>query len=193
MWSHTLLQMRRVPALRPAALAALAGTTAVLVAGCSGGSKQAAAPPPRPVATPTCASAAPAPSATSSQLTKALSKVPFDLPMPSNITVVDATVTKDGINVVRFTTPTSLRDSVLFIVGRYPKAGYVLGRGDAEASEADAPFVKSTVRGLTRIASVDQCKTLWLVASTTVSGGSGTSPLLSPHPTSAVTSALPFG
>jgi hypothetical protein len=84
--------------------------------------------------------------------------------------------------------------TVLFIVDRYPKAGYTLGRGDAEATEADAPFVKNKVRGLTRVAALEACKTLWLIATAASSSSpNGTSPLLSPHPTSSQTSALPFG
>jgi hypothetical protein len=102
-------------------------------------------------------------------------------------------VTSDGIHVVRFTTPTSLRTSVLFIVERYPKAGYVIGRGDAEATEADAPFVHNQVRGLTRVTEISLCQTLWLVASVAVTNKGVTSPLLVPHPTSSATSALPFG
>ena len=164
------------------------------LAGCSGSSAPSAGPSPRPVPTPTCPSATSTPSPAASSLANALSKVPFDLPMPDNITVLDATTTKDGIQVVKFTTPTTLRQTVLFIVDRYPKAGYVLGRGDAEATEADAPFVKNKVRGLTRVASLEACKTLWLVATAaTAKTPTGTSPLLSPHPTSSQTSSLPFG
>ena len=127
-------------------------------------------------------------------MSKLLRSVPFGLPMPENITPVDTSVTTDGIQVVKFTTPSSLREAVIFIVDRYPKAGYVIGRGDAEATEADAPFVKSSVRGLARLAALQPCQTLWLIASVATSGkGGGTSPLLSPHPTSSQTSALPFG
>jgi len=127
-------------------------------------------------------------------MSKVLRDVPFGLPMPDNIKPVDTQKTSEGIQVVKFTTPTSLRDAVIFIVDRYPKAGYVLGRGDAEATEADAPFVKSSVRGLARVASLQTCQTLWLIASVATSGSNGgTSPLLSPHPTSSQTSSLPFG
>jgi hypothetical protein len=177
-------------------LAAAAVSAVVLsaLAGCGGSSAPAAGPSPRPVPTPTCPSATTTPGPTSTALSNALSKVPFGLPMPDNITVLDATTTKDGIQVVKFTTPTSLRQVVLFIVDRYPKAGYTLGRGDAEATEADAPFVKDKVHGLTRVAALESCKTLWLVATAaTTSRPGGTSPLLSPHPTSSQTSALPFG
>jgi hypothetical protein len=114
--------------------------------------------------------------------------------MPDNITPVETTKTADGIQVVKFTTPTTLRAAVIFMVDRYPKAGYVVGRGDAEATEADAPFVKGKVRGLTRVATLQACQTLWLVATVANTAGTGgTSPLLSPHPTSSQTSALPFG
>lgn len=165
------------------------------LAGCGGSSSgPSAGASPRPIPTPTCPSATTTPSPSSSHLANALSKVPFDLPMPDNITVVDASTTQDGIQVVKFTTPTTLRQAVLFIVDRYPKAGYILGRGDAEATEADAPFVKNKTRGLTRLASLEACQTLWLIATVATTGNQGgTSPLLSPHPTSSQTSALPFG
>jgi hypothetical protein len=181
--------------VKRAALAVSVAVAVVLgVSGCGGSSTAASAPTPQPVATPTCPSVAPSASPTSAKAEKALRSLPSDLPTPSNITVVDSTVTTDGVHVVRFTTPTSLRQAVIFIVGSYPKAGYVLGRGDAEATEADAPFVHGQVRGLTRVAAVQACQTLWLVASTTATVGSGgTQPMLSPHPTSATTSALPFG
>jgi len=171
---------------------ALAGTMALT--GCSGSDSAEPAPSPHPVVTPTCPSVAPSAAPTTGKDAKALRRVPFDLPMPANITVVDSQVTPDGISVVKFTTPTSLRDAVIFIVGKYPKAGYVLGRGDAEATEADAPFIHGQLRGLTRVASLQTCQTLWLVASTTAKTNTGgTSPVLSPHPTSSQTSALPFG
>jgi hypothetical protein len=181
---------------RVAAVLACLVPVTVAVAGCGGSSSDSVAnPAPKPVPTLTCPkdTPTPAPSA-SAAVARALRSVPFDLPMPDNISVVDVTKTSDGIQVVKFTTPTSMRDTVLFIVDKYPKAGYVLGRGDAEATEADAPFVKGRLRGLTRVASLNQCQTLWLVATIATSGSNGgTSPLLSPHPTSSQTSALPFG
>jgi hypothetical protein len=170
----------------------LSGAVLAAAAGCSSGSTPATASI-KPIPTPTCPSAAATTAPTSPALAKALRNVPFDLPMPDNITPLDSTKTADGIQVVKFTTPTTLRAAVIFMVDRYPKAGYVLGRGDAEATEADAPFVKNKVRGLTRVASLETCKTLWLVATVATSGSTGTSPLLSPHPTSSQTSALPFG
>jgi hypothetical protein len=175
------------------AAAVLTGVVLAGAVGCGGSSTAASAPSQRPVPTPTCPSVSPTSSPTSPSVAKALQKLPFDLPMPPNISVIDARTTSDGIQVVRFTTPTTLRDAVLFIVDRYPKAGYVIGRGDAEATEADAPFVKNKLRGLTRLAATQACQTLWLIATVSTTTGTGTSPLLSPHPTSSQTSALPFG
>lgn len=165
-------------------------------AGCGGSSAPRADTPasPTPVATATCPSVTPTPSPGAPSLTKALQSVPFDLPMPPGIAVMDVRTVTGGVHVLRFTTAMSLRSSVLFFVERYPKAGYVIGRGDAEATEADAPWARGQVHGLTRVSELQPCLTLWLIAAQTApSGTGGTSPLLSPHPTSAVTSSLPFG
>jgi len=96
------------------------------------------------------------------------------------------------VHIVKFTTPTSLRESVLFVVRKLPKAGYVLGRGDAEATEADAPFVHGDTRGLVRMLEVGTCQTLWLLATVDASSQSN-SPLLTPHTPSGSPSPLPFG
>jgi hypothetical protein len=170
-------------------------TAALFATGCTSGSKPVATPTQTPVPTPTCPSVVASPSPTSAAAAKALRSLPFDLPLPPHVSPIGATTTADGVKVVRFTTPSTLRDAVLFILQHYQKAGYVIGRGDAEATEADAPWVHTTVRGLTRVAQTEQCQTLWLVAVVNLStkGGGTTSPLLSPHPTSRTTSALPFG
>lgn len=175
-----------------------AAATAVTVAaiavlsGCGGSSApSASAPTQSAVPTPTCPAVLPTP-ATSADTTKILRHVPFDLPMPGNMTYV-ASRTTNGIRVVQFTTPNSLRDSVLFIVKRYQSAGYNLARGDAEATEADAPWAHTGVRGLTRVITVGNCQTQWLVASVATDSAGSNSPILQPHPTSSVTSPLPFG
>jgi hypothetical protein len=120
------------------------------------------------------------------------SRVPEDLPKPANATIQSQTTASDGVHIVKFTTPTSLRDSVLFVVHKLPKAGYVLGRGDAEATEADAPFVHGNLRGLVRMLGVAPCQTLWLLASVDASSTSN-SPLLTPHSPTSSPSPLPFG
>jgi hypothetical protein len=95
--------------------------------------------------------------------------------------------------VLRFSTPTSLREAVIFVVEKFPKAGYVLGRGDAEPSEADAPFVKGDLRGLVRMTGVATCQTVWLLATVNMQQTSGNTPLLPPHSPSGSPSPLPFG
>jgi hypothetical protein len=119
--------------------------------------------------------------------------VPKDLPKPPNATIEQQMTASDGVHIVKFTTPTSLRDSVIFVVNKLPKAGYVLGRGDAEAAEADAPFVHGNIRGLVRMLETAPCTTLWLLASIDASSPNTNSPLLTPHTPTGSPSPLPFG
>ena len=161
----------------------------LLVAGCSGSSKQAT-PPPNPVRTFT-----PVPCATPDNAKKPHwpAALPADMPKPTYATITDTTTTADGVHIVKFTTPTSLREGVLFIVGKFPKAGYVLGRGDAEVSEADAPFVHGDLHGIVKLLATQPCSTLWLVATVKGNSPAGGSPLLPTHSPSGSPSPLPFG
>ena len=90
---------------------------------------------------------------------------------------------------MQFTSEISLREAVLFVLNDYPKAGFVLGRGDAELNQADAPFARQGFFGQVRINGVGPCRSQWLVAVGAARGGS--SPLLPPP--SATASPLPFG
>lgn len=117
--------------------------------------------------------------------------MPSDLPKLPGVTLNSTKQTADGLTIVQFTTSTSLRDGVIFIVRTLPPAGFTLGRGDAELSEADAPFTKDGVRGVLRGAAVDVCATKWVLAVARPSVGTGT-PLLPTRPTPSP-SALPFG
>ena len=164
----------------------------VLTAGCSSG-EPTAAPSPAPVETaqpdappPTCA---PAPATDFAWPTE----VPKDLPEPPGAKLTDVQERSDGLTVVMFSTPTSLRQSVLFIIEALPAAGYTLARGDAENTEADAPFVKGNLRGVLRMIAVEACRTDWLMAITTgapAGAPGGGNPILPPR---ADASPLPFG
>jgi hypothetical protein len=115
--------------------------------------------------------------------------VPKELPKPPNATINEPpSTTTDGVHIVKFTTPTSLRESVLFVVQRFPKAGFALGRGDAEATEADAPFQHEGTTGLVRMLLMGECQTQWLLATVDTAHHS---PLLVPHPSGSA-SPLPF-
>lgn len=93
--------------------------------------------------------------------------VPDIIPKPVGVRI-DKLDQSRGSNVVqvRTTVPYSLHDAVLFIVKKFPEAGFTLARGDAEATEADAPFQRGPgLRGLVRVfATEDPCVTLWLFA-----------------------------
>ena len=167
-----------------------------LVAGCGGSDEPAAqatpaAPPSAPAvqAEPSC-SAGPA-------TLEWPQPVPADLPVPPSATLTDVQKRTDGLTVVTFSTSTSIRQAVLFLIEQMPKAGYTLARGDAENTEADAPFVKGNLRGVMRMIAVEPCRTDWLMAITRAApvgapGGApgGGSPLLPPRPGA---SPLPFG
>lgn len=172
--------------------ALVAAVTATFVLGGCGGSSPSGptgAVSPQPVATsvPAC----PTPGQVKHVVWPA--KVPSDLPKPPNATLNGQLSANDGVHIVKFTTPTSLRESVLFIVEKLPKAGYVLGRGDAEATEADAPFLHGSVRGLMRLVELGHCQTQWLLATVSNQAPTTGSPLLPPHTPSGSPSPLPFG
>jgi hypothetical protein len=178
--------------VRLAAMIAAALVSAATLTGCTGGSHpQPAAAPTQSVYTPP-----PCPTPAAGKPPAWPRFLPTDLPKPAGAAIQPGGVstTSDGVHIVKFTTPTSLRDSVLFIVNSYPKAGYALGRGDAEATEADAPFIHGEIRGVTRVSMLEQCKTLWLTATVNVNDTQlGQTPIIPPHTPSSSPSPLPFG
>jgi len=120
------------------------------------------------------------------------SDMPSDLPQPPGAVLSTTTHTPEGLTIVRFSTPSSLQESVIFVVRSVQAAGFTLGRGDAEPAEADAPFGRNDVRGVYKMLARETCATDWLVA-TTRARVTGTSPLL-PTPSHGPSSQpLPFG
>jgi hypothetical protein len=115
--------------------------------------------------------------------------VPADLPRPPASNRPTVALANATLTVVQFSSNIGLRDAVLFVLDRYPKAGFTLGRGDAELNQADAPFARQGFFGQVRINGIGPCQTQWLVA--VGAARAGTSPLLPPPSASA--SPLPFG
>jgi hypothetical protein len=149
---------------------------ALLLPGCTTGrpAPRASSPAPAPAsasATPGAPFAAGAPTAPEPPCRHPATKpawptgFPRDLPWPSGATVADVR-TDRGVRTVRLAVPYSLRESVLFLLRRLPAAGYRLARGDAAATEADAPFSKGAdLKGLARVfAGPGRCRTVWIVA-----------------------------
>lgn len=162
----------------------------VTLCGCGGTSRPAAAPTPtaRPVATgPSC------PAVVRPRFAWPAS-YPQDLPQPPAATLTAVTKTPSGLVITKFRTEGSLRQGVVFVVQSLQKAGFVLGRGDAEPTEADAPFVRGDQRGVMKLLAVGPCTTDWLVGVSRVTGGpTGTSPLLPTPSHGGTASPLPFG
>jgi hypothetical protein len=171
--------------LAPLLLTLLVGT----VSACGGQSDSPAAQPTGPQ--PTAPSASPCPQVGGNGF-RWPSEVPSDLPQPPGAKLVDISRTAEGLTIVKFSTATSLQQSVLFVVREVQKAGFTLGRGDAEPAEADAPFGRGDLRGIYKMLLRDACTTDWLVAVTRVAPV-GTTPLL-PTPSHGPSSQpLPFG
>lgn len=114
--------------------------------------------------------------------------MPADLPRPPGSSRATIALANATLTVVRFDASISLREGVIFVLDRFPKAGFILGRGDAELNQADAPFARQGLFGQVRINGTGPCSTQWLVA---VGARTGGSPLL-PAPTASA-SPLPFG
>ncbi|HUR15541.1 MAG TPA: hypothetical protein VM097_13780 [Mycobacteriales bacterium] len=119
-------------------------------------------------------------------------EVPKDLPQPPDATFDKTTRTPEGLTIVRFSTAHSLQESVLFVVREIQKAGFTLGRGDAEPAEADAPFGRGNLRGVYKMLAHSDCLTDWLVA-VTMTQPTGTSPLLPTASRGPSSQPLPFG
>jgi hypothetical protein len=167
------------PTILPLAAALL------LTCACGGSSTPAAAPSPTPVAT----TAAACPGGTGGFPWPA--DVPSELPQPPGATF-DKVVRQSGLTSVRFSSKTSLRESLLLVLRELPKTGYTMGRGDAEPAEADVPFGRGDLIGIYKMLVRGPCATDWLVAvgHRTALGGSPILPTSSPGPSS---SPLPFG
>jgi hypothetical protein len=166
-----------------------------LTVGCS----SSAGPSAQPSATASASASAPAAAPTASACAATATgfswpeEVPDDLPAPPGATLTEVQERDGGMTLVTFTTPISIRESVLFLLEEMPAAGYTLARGDAESNEADVPFVKDDLRGVLRMIAVEQCRTDWLLAlAATAPAGQppAEAPLLPPRPDA---SPLPFG
>ena len=92
--------------------------------------------------------------------------VPSVVPRPDGIKVERVDRTQGNVTQVRSMVPMSIRDSLLWIVREFPKNGFTLGRGDAEATEVDAPFQRGeALRGLVRVfVTQEKCQTFWVYA-----------------------------
>jgi hypothetical protein len=128
-----------------------------------------------------------------SEVTSWPSSVPAELPVPPTAGQLSPeTRAAGGLTLLRFTTSQSVRQGVVFLAGALQPAGFTLGRGDAEAAEADVPFSRGDLRGLLKMTAEGPCRTRWVLALATQRAGAPESPLL-PRRSSASPSPLPFG
>lgn len=149
--------------MRPAALVLAA---VLVLSGCTGEGDDPGASGTTAPANPSPADTGPHCPAPASTSPKWPADIPTVIPKPAGLTIQHTDRSKGNVTQVRAMVPYSLRESVLFIIKEFPKAGFVLSRGDAEATEADAPFQRGeALRGLVRVFATDKvCETLWLYA-----------------------------
>src|SRR5579884_1258516 len=133
-----------------------------LLGGCGGSPKPVAAPSPTPSpARTSTALACPSPPPGRSTWPRG---VPSAFPALPGATGYQVQPGQSGLEVVKFTSSISLEQAVRFVLNALPHAGFVIGRGDAEAFEADAPFVGDGFRGLLRLDATSRCSILGLLA-----------------------------
>ena len=81
--------------------------------------------------------------------------VPTDLPLPPGAYPYRALGPAGGYHRALFAAPQNLRSVALFLLSRWPAAGYALGRGDSEADEIETGFSKGPAIGAVKARSVD--------------------------------------
>ncbi|HVU71905.1 MAG TPA: hypothetical protein VHE83_02985 [Mycobacteriales bacterium] len=170
---------------RPRSVAALCVAAAASLTAC-GSSTQAP-----PAVTPTLASACPTVSVAPVDWPKIL---PADLPKPPGAVLTGETV-QNNVVYLRFNTSSSLREGLLYMLRELPKAGYTIGRGDAEVTEADVPFTNPAVIAALRLTVAGTCATSWILAVGRRAASTGVLQpnSLIPHTVPAGASPLPFG
>jgi hypothetical protein len=73
--------------------------------------------------------------------------LPIDLPFPVGTYTYQALPDSSGYHRVLLLIPTTLDKLTRFVLVQWPKAGWVLGRGDSEAGEVEDQFVKAPSAG----------------------------------------------
>ena len=162
-----------------------------VVSSCSSSNKTAVPTPEPTLSQPSAPTISPCPVVKKAKF-RWPAEVPADLPQPPAATLGPVSRTKEGLTIVRFSTQSSLQQSVLFVVNEVQKAGFTIGRGDAEPAEADAPFGRGDLRGIYKMFGRAQCATDWLVAVTHTRPGGG-SPILPTASRGPSSQPLPFG
>ncbi|MDT4970729.1 MAG: hypothetical protein QOG22_872 [Pseudonocardiales bacterium] len=87
--------------------------------------------------------------------------MPRDLPLPHGAKLGTVRTLANGFTVVQFTSPSSLRNSLLFAITALQSAGYTAGRGIVGPSEIHLPFTKDGRPGAVRLLAINRCNTRW--------------------------------
>ncbi|MFL5797300.1 MAG: hypothetical protein ACJ77A_05135 [Actinomycetota bacterium] len=80
--------------------------------------------------------------------------LPTDLPFPAGVYTYQDLSDSDGYHRALMVIPSDLTTWTKFVLEEWPKAGYVLGRGDAEPGEVEDQFLKAPTVGAFKAVSV---------------------------------------
>jgi hypothetical protein len=133
--------------------ATIAAATAL--AGCAGGDDNGggrSVERARPL--PACAGSVPA--------VTTESPLPSDFPLPAGTRITSATTLSQNQILVAGLVPADLQEAAAFFNEMLPERGYQVGVGDAEATEAEAPFTGNGFRGRWRVNEIPACPALTL-------------------------------
>jgi hypothetical protein len=156
-----------------------------------GKSKGGASPTPAPTTTQKLGTIAPAGCLPLPGKTKYPSWYPKDLPLPEGSYPADVKLpAARGYPRAIFAVRATLKDFIIFVLGEWRKTGWTLGRGEAEAGEAEDNFFKAgtDVRGAF-VARTDYCDAGWV--SVYIVMGSSRAPRPTPSPTGSGTAINP--
>jgi hypothetical protein len=81
---------------------------------------------------------------------------PKSLPLPPGTVITSAKSFEAGVALVGFV-PMELKDATQFFLHKFPAAGFKLGRGEVEQSEAEARFGGNGIVGYFKLRSIPDC------------------------------------
>lgn len=121
-------------------------TCALALAACGGGGGHASVPTPN-------ARGGTSPGAACHYPTRlsAPAWLPRDLPLPPGTYLSERLADANGYHQGVFVVPGQLKDFVRFVLSEWPPKGWALGRGDAEANEAEDAFSRSPETGAFKV------------------------------------------
>jgi hypothetical protein len=135
--------------------AALIGVAVAFLSACGGGDgRESTSSAEDARALPACAKKSPA--------VARPRELPAGFPLPPGTRITTARSLNPSQLLIGGVIPADLQDAAGFFAETLPERGYQVGVGDAEATEAEAPFTGNGFRGRWRVNEIPDCPALTL-------------------------------